>query len=1065
MKRLLVLGFLVCVCSTSVAQFTDDPFAGSYVIHDGGGSEIVTIDGSFININRYIKAQELFAEDTLVQLLSWHAGGSISDLDVGDLDGSALEEIVAVWSGSDPLGMVVLQADPARLNIDQENAWKKITQISKTSPARYYPQSYGIWNDVLVKMGNFDSDSLGEIVTAYWAEDGQIELTLYDVSDSLELTELGTIRDQFIAEPPVYGLCEDEAYLFDIENVDFNGDGIDEILLSGRRANEPTGFQIFANIYEYNEESGNLEARISEPVYTQPDTLREIGNFNVTAGNFFSEESEHAVVGLFQYDPYSYRAEQIDTTANILVPFGTDQNLTSITVGNPVYQRQDTIATECYYNRSGTLNAVDISGDGTPELVSAYSYGGELPTCKIYQPQQPLDFTVYADLDTSVGAMIGDVSVGNFSKDSLEDNQYQEMLFPVRENYFRAHTAMYQIRTLSDGSFDRLELLYSDDQLYSTPDMKTGSTLSATIDGDIHLGTPRRYSVTDILHPLVILNAPPVHFDVFDGESYDVCNSYNENVSDFTVQYVKESEQSTEVQTEINRDWSMSASLSAGFSFWGVSVSSHLTQEYGEHFSRVEGSSHTVTVGMLSNAKVEDQIFALTMDYDLWEYPVYGDNQLKGHVLVVNPQIVSRKWFDMKSEDALEYIPNHEPGNILSYRRYPLLSDNPQLIELIKGAYGEYTSFLLYGNSDFLWYLNFEDFTDVQATTTQEFNRDWGASVSGWGAGFSLSGSYSSENIQTQRTTVQNGINIDVHLGSVDMGIGETRYEVTPYAYWARNGALVVDYAVDPELTGPGGEDTWWDAHYGYQPDPAFILPWRYDIEKGDLISEAKKMQTKDIQFSPEDPADGDIITIHSRVHNFSLLPTSGPVGVEFYVGDPDSGGTLIVGEDGTSEVFTNGIIPPRGEMAISLEWQVPEGIGTYPRIFAVIDADNAITEIHENNNKGWNILQKSTGVPSGTVYTGIPVQFNLSQNFPNPFNPTTTIQYTLSEQTHVSLAVYNLLGQRVRTLINEKKPAGRYRVLWNGLNDSGSMVGTGIYFYRIQAGDYVDIKKMVYMK
>ena len=84
------------------------------------------------------------------------------------------------------------------------------------------------------------------------------------------------------------------------------------------------------------------------------------------------------------------------------------------------------------------------------------------------------------------------------------------------------------------------------------------------------------------------------------------------------------------------------------------------------------------------------------------------------------------------------------------------------------------------------------------------------------------------------------------------MGLGEVGYSVTPYAYWATNGALNVDYAVKPELAPPGGTDIWWQAHYGDQPDPAFILPWRYDPEKGFGLQEAaKRYQTKDLTFIP----------------------------------------------------------------------------------------------------------------------------------------------------------------------------------------------------------------------
>ena len=94
-----------------------------------------------------------------------------------------------------------------------------------------------------------------------------------------------------------------------------------------------------------------------------------------------------------------------------------------------------------------------------------------------------------------------------------------------------------------------------------------------------------------------------------------------------------------------------------------------------------------------------------------------------------------------------------------------------------------------------------------------------------------------------------------------------------------------------------------------------------------------------------------------------------------------------------------------------------------------------------------------------------IPANFALEQNYPNPFNPTTTIEFVLKQQTDVSVAVYNLIGQRVRTLVNDNRKAGAYQVVWNGTNDLGQKVSSGIYFYKIEAGDFVDTKKMVLMK
>lgn len=110
-------------------------------------------------------------------------------------------------------------------------------------------------------------------------------------------------------------------------------------------------------------------------------------------------------------------------------------------------------------------------------------------------------------------------------------------------------------------------------------------------------------------------------------------------------------------------------------------------------------------------------------------------------------------------------------------------------------------------------------------------------------------------------------------------------------------------------------------------------------------------------------------------------------------------------------------------------------------------------------------VMKRGTVTAVNNESADLPDSYALLHNYPNPFNPTTTIPYHLPEESHVTLAVYNMLGQRIRTLINGIKPAGRYSVQWNGLNDSGNRVSTGIYFYRIQAGDFTDVEKMVFMK
>ncbi len=104
---------------------------------------------------------------------------------------------------------------------------------------------------------------------------------------------------------------------------------------------------------------------------------------------------------------------------------------------------------------------------------------------------------------------------------------------------------------------------------------------------------------------------------------------------------------------------------------------------------------------------------------------------------------------------------------------------------------------------------------------------------------------------------------------------------------------------------------------------------------------------------------------------------------------------------------------------------------------------------------------------------TLIPAEYALHQNYPNPFNPATTIKYDLKQTSQVTLKIYTLLGQAVRTLINESQDAGYQSVVWDGRNEAGVPVASGIYLYRLEAIDaslsttsgFVQTRKLILMK
>ena len=95
----------------------------------------------------------------------------------------------------------------------------------------------------------------------------------------------------------------------------------------------------------------------------------------------------------------------------------------------------------------------------------------------------------------------------------------------------------------------------------------------------------------------------------------------------------------------------------------------------------------------------------------------------------------------------------------------------------------------------------------------------------------------------------------------------------------------------------------------------------------------------------------------------------------------------------------------------------------------------------------------------------GLPTDFALNQNYPNPFNPVTNFKFDLPVKSKVSIQVFNVLGQTVKNLVDEEMDAGSYLVDWDGTADSGDKVSSGVYFYKMTAGDFTDTKKMMMLK
>ena len=126
-----------------------------------------------------------------------------------------------------------------------------------------------------------------------------------------------------------------------------------------------------------------------------------------------------------------------------------------------------------------------------------------------------------------------------------------------------------------------------------------------------------------------------------------------------------------------------------------------------------------------------------------------------------------------------------------------------------------------------------------------------------------------------------------------------------------------------------------------------------------------------------------------------------------------------------------------------------------------------------KNVNSGTNYYRlKQTDFDGSYYFSDIikieinsPKEFSLHQNYPNPFNPETTIKYQLPEKSFITLKIYNIHGQEIKTLINDEKPAGYHSINWDATNNYGIKVSSGIYIYQLNAGNFTQTKKMILLR
>lgn len=558
--------------------------------------------------------------------------------------------------------------------------------------------------------------------------------------------------------------------------------------------------------------------------------------------------------------------------------------------------------------------------------------------------------------------------------------------------------------------------------------------------GSVRLGTPVRSDRSDVLTPLMVLNAPPTHFDVIGGNAYDVCNLYGADappptINHFNAVYERVSSQASSFETQFTSDWAVSGSVSTGFSLGGFSLGAKMEQTYGERFSQMQGSKFTRTVSDRHNALLDDELLAYFVNYSVFEYPVFhtGDTTPGTHIMVVVPSGI-REGFRGVRSNVHDYVPSHQHGNLFSYaenlNELPL-ADGSQ-ITLNQFPFRQITKNSGFDNSfSIAWSTAISAGVEEEQFTETTVGANAGGAFKGFGLDVSVEGTYSQSEVQTRSNSYKDSVTLQGFFGQGEQSSipGDYPYDVTPIVYWDAAGTLVLDYLVNISRQG------FWASFYdGY--DPAFMLLEPHAPEKGkeeaSSYNTAERYMTRDIRFDRA-PTPGGQTTIRARVHNYGFqgTPAGTALKVNFYYLDPAGTDTLVfIGADSTVIGILGREDGVENEI-LEYTWDIPGNIGLDAKLVAIIDEEDALpNEIHDypmgngiSNNVGWTCLFSQTCsapassdvlFPAGAAssvsnFLDLPLRMG-----PNPTSDQAWLYFSSAWQGTLQIQVLNSMGQTI---------------------------------------------------
>lgn len=987
-----------------------------------------------------------------------------------DAYGDGDKELVRAVQKSTWCGYEIYISDQPFDLVSTDTAYRDDMQLIKSISGEFYDCAHLSYGHPKLKMRTISSPSSmqQELLLGYLKgnQAGEFNLKLEVLSFQETEVSVSDSIDLFLDYTAVGGF---KAISFELHTADLNLDGNSEILVA---ADIPDSTLFW--IFEYGEEGLSLALQSSF------DIRSTRGNISLVVGDFDKNIAPEIALAI------ASRSDTQNITELILLrPMDNDQ-IPGTNALDTLFelQRKTFVQYRDLDNsdRQSQINLVqnDIDQNGKSELILGFMeyYIHDDVSVPSFPRSRFMELNVFQVTEESGFVELADSlparewSPGPIPRDFLKvtdlngDRRPEIVLYfmeGIDENWEYHFQEVLEVYSYSNT----LDLVgkHLSDTLEPLLSPSHYTLLAEDLDKDeIRLGIPHYYEESSIQQPLVLLNAPPIHFDVLNGTPIDINGCYNNQDCDFVASYGEQQTSEVVAQTKVHSDWAVSGTLSGGAGGTGASISAALTSTYGESFEQFQGVGKTISISSQVNASVQDLLYATVASYGVYEYPVLRADSVIGHIMTITPEISQNQWFNTNSWTGYDFFQRHEVGNLMSYESFASVLNDPTVDKLVKQQGDGYQ---IYNNSNYSFSASFTDFQN--AGSTHSTNLGVGASTTttagkqlfGIGAEISVSveAEYNREEVSTYETSVENTIDLSVNLGRTQSGL-ESDYVVTPYFYWSQNGALIIDYSVDPEIEPIGGTPTWWTNNYGLQQDPGLILPWRLHEEKRLTLEDpAKKELSRSLTWDgPANFEAGDTITIYAAIHNFSLLPTEEPIPVSFYLGHPlQSESQRLTNLSGETIVPTDNYLLPRERQLVSFQWIATESLTNLPRLYVYVDPENTMEEIHEENNIGWCIFGNSPLVNSDNPPVPDPVKKGLSTCYPNPFHAEVTIEVALNAPSPIQLQVLDTNGRLLSTLADDTFARGKHRFTFEG-----STWPCGIYLYRLMVGDHVETKRIV---